>query len=91
MRAAHEGKRWFSVMVARWVNMRVRARNLSRAFLPRGFGEVTAGVQRESQKVEHDQHTGQGVLAVAEVVFEVIALVLQFMRVRKQSSSRALK
>jgi len=34
-------------------------------------------MEREGQQVEHDKHAGQGFLTVAEVVFQMIALVFQ--------------
>ena len=44
--------------------------------LPRGdFGEFAGGVQGEGEQVENDEHGGVGVPAVAEVVFEVAAVL----------------
>ena len=45
--------------------------------LPVGLGEFAGGVQREGEQVEDDEHAGQGVVAVAEVVFEVVAVLLE--------------
>ena len=44
--------------------------------LPLGFGEIAGRVQGEGEQVEDDQHAGQVVLAVAEVVLEVVAVLL---------------
>ncbi len=63
--------------------------------LPQGFGEFAGGVQGEGEQVEDDEHGGEGVLAVAEVVFEVAAVLPGtlkvsfsiFQRARAQSAS----
>ncbi len=44
---------------------------------PLVFGEFAGGVQGEGEQVEDDEHGGEGVLAVAEVVFEVVAVLLE--------------
>ena len=45
--------------------------------LPECFGEFAGGVQREGEQVEDDEHVGEGLGAVAEVVFEVVAVLLE--------------
>ena len=45
--------------------------------LPQGFDQVAGPVQGEGEQVQRDQHAGQGLLAVAEVVFEVVAPMLE--------------
>lgn len=42
-----------------------------------GLGEVAHGVQGKGQEVEHDQHAGQVLLAMAEVAFQVVPLALE--------------
>jgi len=39
--------------------------------------EISGGVEREGQQVEGDQNTGEGFLAVAKVVFEIVSVGLQ--------------
>ena len=63
--------------------------------LPLVFGEFADRVQGEGEQVEDDEHGGEGVLAVAEVVFEVVAVLPGtlkvsfpiFQRARAQSAS----
>ena len=65
--------------------------------LPLGFGEFAGGAQGEGGQVEDDGHGGEGVPAVAEVVFEAAAALLGtlkvsfsiFQRARTQSASSA--
>ena len=65
--------------------------------LPEGFGEFAGGVQGEGEEVGDDEHAGEGVPAVAEVVLEVVAVLLEdvevsfsiFQRARAQSASSA--
>ena len=57
MSAVHEGNTWYS-----------GAEPLP-GLLPEGFGEFAGGVQGEGEQVEDDEHGGEGVPAVAEVVF----------------------
>ena len=45
--------------------------------LPECFGEFAGGVQREGEQVEDDEHVGEGVGAVAEVVLEVVTVLLE--------------
>jgi hypothetical protein len=39
--------------------------------------EISGGVEREGQQVEGDQNAGEGFLAVAKVVFEIVSIGLQ--------------
>ena len=39
--------------------------------------EISGGVEREGQQVEGDQNAGEGFLAVAKVVFEIVSVGLQ--------------
>ena len=64
---------------------------------PEVFGEFARRVQAEGEQVGDDEHGGEGVLAVAEVVFEVVAVLPGtskvsfsiFQRARAQSASSA--
>src|ERR671910_958965 len=44
---------------------------------PRIFGEIADGMESESQKVQGDEHGGKIVFAVAEIVLEIVSVVLQ--------------
>ena len=45
--------------------------------LREGFGEFAHRVQCEGEQVEEDEHIGESLLAVAEDVFEVVAVLLE--------------
>ena len=45
--------------------------------LPRGFGEFAGRAHGEGEQVEDDQDAGEGVLAMAEVVLEMVAVLLE--------------
>lgn len=45
--------------------------------LPEGFDEIAGAVQCECEQVQCEQDAGQGVLAMAVVVFEVVSIVLE--------------
>ena len=47
-------------------------------FLPQPAHLVADGVDGEGDEVEHQRHVGQAFLAVSEVVFEVVSVVLEF-------------
>ena len=47
-------------------------------FLPQPAHLVADGVDGEGDEVEHQQHVGQAFVAVSEVVFEVVSVVLEF-------------
>src|SRR3954451_18018383 len=44
---------------------------------PEIFGQIADGMEGESEKVQRNEHRGKIDFAVAEVVFEMIAVVLQ--------------
>src|SRR3954447_6243880 len=44
---------------------------------PQIFGEIADGMESESQKVQGDEHGGKIVFAVAEIVLEIVSVVLQ--------------
>src|SRR5919112_2847187 len=44
---------------------------------PEIFSQIADGMESESQQVQGDEHGGKIVFAVAEVVFEMVAVVLQ--------------
>ena len=50
---------------------------LATRLLPQGFGEFAGRVHGEGEQVEDDQNAGEGVLAMAEVVLEMVAVLLE--------------
>src|SRR3954449_3144713 len=51
--------------------------HLHHRLAPEIFGQIADGMEGESQKVERNKHGGKIDFAVAEVVFEMVAVVLQ--------------
>ena len=64
-------------MVRRCSKKRYLAPRAATAVRQAQDAEVGNGVEREGEQVEADQEAGQGLLAVAEVVLEVVALGLE--------------
>jgi hypothetical protein len=49
---------------------------------PKVIGEFSDGVEGEGQQVEGGEDVGEGLLAVAEIVLEVIALGFQGIKLK---------
>jgi len=52
---------------------------------PQFVGDVAGGMKREGQKVEGNENRGKVLLAVAEIVFEMVTLVLSTLNLQSSS------